>query len=275
MGIKILEGERLSRVWDRIFLRQTFRLFKFSLKNRYRNTWAGFVWVLLQPILQFGVQAFAFKFIVKIEQENYLIFLLSGLLPWIFITSSIEMSATSFIHQAHVFRSIVISPVSFIVSQVLDNFVVLVIGLAVGLLCFFLFFGETVVARDELSRLASPALILAALFPLIVFTTGVSVTFATFQVFFRDLRFVLSFGLQSLYFITPVLFPVRFVPEAYRWVLDLNPVHHMIRPFREALFGTFQEFAMAYAASWMVALLAATLGWGVWRMRGNEVILRV
>ena len=68
-----------------------------EMKGRYRNTWAGFIWVIINPILMFSVQALVFKHILRLNMERYYLFLLGGLLPWIFISSTLNMTCNAFI----------------------------------------------------------------------------------------------------------------------------------------------------------------------------------
>ena len=75
-----------------IFSRQLISLTLANMKARYRKTFAGFLWVILNPIILYSVQSVVFRKILKIELPDYSLFLLGGLLPWIFITSTLEMS---------------------------------------------------------------------------------------------------------------------------------------------------------------------------------------
>lgn len=217
-------------------------------------------------MVQFGLQAYAFKYVVRIQQDDYLIFLLSGLLPWIFIASSIEMCATVFIHQAPVFKSIVINPVSFVVAQVVDNFLVLVIGLLIG--------GSVLTGFSTVSILKL-ILLIPALIPIFIFTVSVAVLVAVYQVFFRDLRFVIAFAISSLYFVTPVIYPIDFVPAADRWIFAFNPIHQMILPFRSALFASEQIYAIDLACTMGISICFAALAALVWRRHANEVVFYV
>src|SRR5665647_1643549 len=81
-----------------------------SLKSRYRKTWAGFVWVILNPLLMFGVQSLVFKRFLGLQIPDYYLFLLGGLLPWIFMSSTIQMGTPIFVTQAQLLRSFKINP---------------------------------------------------------------------------------------------------------------------------------------------------------------------
>src|SRR3954465_5069767 len=105
----------------RIFVRQSRALTAANLKSRYRRTIAGFLWVVLNPLIQFGVQSAIFRHVLKIQVNNYLIFLLSGLLPWIFITQSMDMCTSLFVTSGNVLKSFRLNPLVLLTAQLLDN----------------------------------------------------------------------------------------------------------------------------------------------------------
>ena len=76
----------------KIFIRQLISLTFANMKARYRKTLAGFIWVILNPIILYSVQSIVFRKILKIDVPDYSLFLMGGLLPWIFITNTLEMS---------------------------------------------------------------------------------------------------------------------------------------------------------------------------------------
>ena len=103
--------------------RQSLKMTSANLKTRYRGTWSGALWVFLNPMLMFGAQSYAFHFILKINIDKYPLYLLTGLLPWTFITSSAEMSTSSLVANGRFLKSFPVSPVVIIFSQIVDNFI--------------------------------------------------------------------------------------------------------------------------------------------------------
>lgn len=249
-----------------VIARHTWNLFVFSVKNRYRNTFAGLLWVILQPLITFGIQAYAFKFVIHVDHQNYLMFLLSGLLPWVFLSTTLEMNVGSFINNSFLFKAITVDPLAFLVSQALDNLMIFLLSLCLA--------GVFLAVIQEMNwmglLLAFPAMI-----SLFIFTTGLAILFATFQVFLRDLRYVLTFAMSSMYFATPILYPITFVPIEHRKFFELNPFHIMIRPFREALFGEPSIFYSSLAGSFTLALVVFILAAMLYKLRRNEIVLNV
>ena len=116
-----------------IACRQVLALTRANLKCRYRKTFAGFLWVVLHPLTTFGVQALVFGHFLKIDVQNYFLFLVSGLVPWIFISQTLEMSASIFVNSGQMIKSYPPSPLIYLATQVADNLINFVAGFVIAL----------------------------------------------------------------------------------------------------------------------------------------------
>lgn len=238
-----------------------------SMKARYRQTFAGFVWVLLNPLIQFGVQSLVFKQFLKLNIPNYSLFLLSGLLPWIFINSTISMGTSLFIGQSHLLRSFKISPMVIISSQIMDNFFNFFASVLIILIPLFF--------SSDLPFLHVIALPLAFI-PLLITTASLTITLAITNVFFRDTAFVVGFVMNLLFFLTPVFYPPEMVPETYQWMIQFNPFMYIIEPFRNIFVGlSWEEFSISLLKGMGVSLLSVTLTFLTWRRKQNAFYFRI
>lgn len=238
-----------------------------NMKARYRKTVAGFMWVVLNPLLQFIVQCAVFQWVLKIEMPRYAAFLLSGLLPWLFISQSLEMCTSLFVTNGRILRCAppTMKPWIFIASQVLENAVsfvatmVIVIGVA-----------------SALSQIYFKSIWLFpfALAPLLLGVFSASWILATLQVFFRDIRFLVSFGLQILFFLTPVFYPEQLLPQAARTALLFNPFYHLLNPFRAILYEP-NHLAFSFECSWISALVLFFVAHLVWARQRKNIPLYV
>ena len=212
---------------------QVWELTVASLKSRYRKTFAGFLWVVLNPLMMFGVQSLVFKTFMKIQVPDYHLFLLGGLLPWIFFSSTIQMGTPIFVTQSHLLRSFKINPMVILGSQVLDNFINFSASFLLILLPFYISNG-----RDLSTLLLLPI----ALIPLLVGTLSLCITLSTVNVFFRDTNFVMGFVLNLLFYITPVFYPKDFIPENWIWIANINPAIYLLEPFRSVIYFNGDHF---------------------------------
>jgi len=237
-----------------------------KMEARYRKTFMGFFWVLLNPILTFGVQSFVFKLVLNINVPNYLLFLLSGLLPWIFIVQSVEMTSSIFTSHYQVLRSFKVSPMIFLFAQILDNFInfILAFLLLLGILAFFFPFSLK-------ALVLLPILILM----LLVGVSGPCLLFSTFHVFYRDTKFVVEFVMGMAFFLTPIFYPKHFIPIQYQKFIYLNPIFNLIEPFQLTLHEglNFAQLLWPFARGFLVGLFFLFLSMSFWRAKRNEFYL--
>jgi ABC-type polysaccharide/polyol phosphate export permease len=230
-----------------------------SVKARYRRTFAGFIWVLMNPLLQFGVQSLVFKQFLKLQIPNYYLFLLGGLLPWIFITTTIGMGTPIFVSQSHLLRSFKISPMVILASQILDNFFNFLISVALILTPFY------VMSDQPLYNILAVPI---AIIPLILTTAALTVILAILNVFYRDINFVIGFVISILFFLTPVFYPRDYVPEHFRWIIDWNFLVYIIEPFRTLFVApSWEEFFLSVVKGLGVSAGMIVLAWWTWRRR--------
>jgi lipopolysaccharide transport system permease protein len=233
-----------------------------SLKSRYRKTWAGFIWVILNPLLMFGVQSLVFRKIMKIAVADYYLFLLGGLLPWIFLTSTIQMGTPVFVNQGQLLKSFKINPWVVLGAQVLDCFINFLVSFFIIILPFYL-------TSDK--SIFSLLLLPVAFLPLFVATLSMTIALSILNVFHRDINFVVGFIFSLLFFLTPIFYPKEYVPEEFQLMVLLNPLVHLIEPFRliihtnssENFLGTFLKSAITASALAGIAII-------VWKKKQND-----
>ena len=248
----------------RIVFNQTRALTKASLKSRYRNTWSGYLWVILNPLLIYSVQSYAFQHILKLNVVNYPIYLALGILPWIFIVSTVEMSVGIFINNGRLLKSYKINPVVFMLSQLIDNFINF-FSASLIVLALLAFFNHLEILKF--------ILLIFPLISLFIFVGSFSFFCSLVQVFFRDLRFILSFLFQILFFITPIFYPEELIPDAVRTVHQVNIFSILLRPFQ--LFSTndfmLDTFMLLLLKSFAVSILFFVGSLLLWKRKKNEL----
>lgn len=185
-----------------------------ELKARYRGTFFGFLWSFLNPLIAMLTYVLLFSVYMKVQMENYSVFLLSGMLPWMWFSSAVTESSNSIIANGGLIKKIAlpteIFPFVYVASNLLNFLfsipvlmillVVLNVKMGAGLLFF-------------------PVLALIQY----VFTFGVALTVASVTVKFRDCIYLIPNVIQIWYFLTPIMYPVTVIPEKYDFLLKYNP----------------------------------------------------
>ncbi len=245
-----------SRLWSPIDPAELWRyrdllwiLAKRDIQVRYKQTALGAIWALLQPLVTMGVMSLVLgRFLGAAQMVGdipYPLFLLAGLLPWMFFAASVTAASTSLVGNAAMVQKVyfprLIVPLAALGAPMIDALV------AFGALVLMVVVYQ------------SPTNIEVLLLPLIALTllliaAGIGIALAALTVSYRDFRFVVPFALQVWFFITPVILPARVVPTQWRWLLNLNPLAGVISAFRAAALGTGIDYA-----AWGVSVVAGLL----------------
>lgn len=201
------------------------------------------------------------------DMPDYFLFLLGGLLPWIFLTSTVQMGTPVFVAQAHLLRSFKINPWVVLGAQVMDSFFNFLVTFLLVLLPLYLWSDKSI-----LTLLLLPV----ALIPLLIGTLTVTITLSILNVFYRDINFVMGFIFSLLFFLTPIFYPREYVPADYQWMIDFNPFFYFIVPFRVLLYtndviALFPVFVKSIGVCGLCTLLAIF----VWKKKQNEFYRRL
>jgi lipopolysaccharide transport system permease protein len=220
-----------------------------DVKVRYKQTVLGIAWAVLQPFLTMVVFTALFGRLAHVpsDGEPYAIFSYAALLPWNFFNNAVTNSSNSLVGNANLiskvyFPRLVIPGAA--VGAALVDFAIAATILFLMMAAYGLAFTPRLFMFPVLTLLAT------------VVALGIGTWMSALNVKYRDVRYALPFALQVWMFLTPIIYPLSFVPAAWRWVLQLNPLSGIIEGFRDAVFGRpFDWTALAGSASLAIVLL--------------------
>jgi ABC-2 type transport system permease protein len=225
-----------------------------DLKVKYKGTALGFFWSLLNPLLMMIVYALVFSVIVRFQVERYPVFLLAGLLPWNAFTTMITAASTSVIANANLVRRVRF-PLEFLpLTSVLSGLVNLLLSLGI-LLIFALAFRQP---------LGPPLLVLPLLLVLqTLFTTGVCLILSALLVYFRDIEYLVTVGLTTLFFLTPVIYRLDFLGGSrLATFVKVNPLTWLIVSYQDIWHENRwpnPRYLLAFAVTSVLLLLVGRL----------------
>lgn len=197
-----------------------------GFKAKYKNSFLGIFWSLLNPLLNVLVFAVIFTFVLKIPVKDYPLYLLCAIFPWNFFHSALTNSAVSIVEDSHFVKNTSF-PVEMIPLAVIAvNFVNFVIDLVI-LLALLAAMGKAASAWIFLPAIAAVELALAC---------GIGVFSAGAFVLFRDVNFILTFFLRLFFYFVPVIYTLDLVPERLRFLYLFNPLAVLIDQFTRVLF---------------------------------------
>ena len=227
-----------------------------DLRVRYKQTIFGIGWVFLQPIMTALLYSLLFGLIARMPSEGvpYPIFLLTALLPWLFVSRLVAEGATS------------VAANGALVGKIYFPRLVLPLTVAGSLLVDLLVgFGVALVAMAMFGYF--PGIRILALPAIIVFAaaSGLSVALilAPLDVNYRDIRMLIPFATQMVMFVSPILYSATVVPEGLRWLFDLNPIAVIANSVRWSLLSHGEPPGVDTILI-STGLVASLLALGVW-----------
>jgi len=195
-----------------------------EIKARYKRAVFGFLWVILNPVLQMLIIGLIFSFFIKIP--NYFLFLFTGLLPWTFFSMSLSKATPSIVYERTLLQKAKFPIEAIPISIILSNFLHMVVSLL--LLILLLFFINKLVFLQIL-------IIIPTLTWLLALTIGISLLTATLQVRFRDINFFIQTLLILWFYATPILYNLSLIPSRLHFLFALNPLTSIFELFHFSL----------------------------------------
>ena len=236
------------------------------LKNRYKRSMLGILWMLLNPLLQTIVLAVAFGALFKSALPHYPIYLLSGLLAWSFMTQTTQYAMAVMAGGGGLLKRIYIPRATYIVAVVgngLINCLVSILPLALIILVFRHPFG------------ASWWFLPFSITILTVFTLGLALLLSTASVFFTDSIDIYQIVVQAGFFLTPIMYPPAVLPESLRGWLLLNPFYVLIELFRIPIYANTVPDPGLIAGAVILAVGTLLAGWIVFSNKADQLAYRL
>jgi ABC-type polysaccharide/polyol phosphate export permease len=240
-------GTNLAELWRyRDLLRN---LVARDLRIKYKGSTIGFAWSLLHPLMLTAVYTLAFRYVLAIRIEHFPVFLLSGLLPWMFFSGALSQATGSVADNGVLVRKVafprLVLPLGAIVAQFVQFLLMFAVVIPVGLLSG---------TRASSALLALPPIVALQL----VFTAGLGLLTATAYVYFRDTRHLLDVALQVWFWVTPIVYSIALVPPAFARALRLNPMTLFVTTYQRIILeGAWPPFSTVAALAGISLAVAA------------------
>jgi lipopolysaccharide transport system permease protein len=248
---------RLGELWR---ARDLIMLFVWrDFVSIYKQTILGPLWYIIQPLLTTVVFTFIFGSVAKLPTDGLppFLFYMSGTVVWAYFSSCITNTSNTFINNSNLFGKVYFPrlavPVSILISSLIAFGIQFVFFL--GFMGYFTLAGT--VLHPNLWILLTPVLILI----MAGLGLGFGIIISSLTTKYRDLRFLVSFGVTLLMYATPVILPISSFPVRFRWIVLANPMTPIVETFRYAYLGGAGSVNLpdlAYSFGFMV--VAVVLG---------------
>ena len=206
-----------------------WELVKKGIKLKYRRSYLGILWSLLEPLLTMIVLTIVFGTILGTRTKEFSVYILCGRLLYNFYSTSTKSSLTSIRRNAAMIKKVYVPKYLYTLSSILYNYIIFLISLIV-----------LVVVAAVLNVRPTKYIIQApvALILVLMLSIGCSFILATLGVFFRDMEYLWSVALMLIMYMCAIFYqPEKLLDSSFCWLLKLNPLYCIIDIFRAAVFG--------------------------------------
>lgn len=217
-----------------------------DLKAERARTYLGILWWIIEPITSMLIYYFVFKTILKRGTEDFVPFLLIGIVTWRWFASTVQFGSSAIIRNKGLIQQAPVHALVYPVIAVIENTVKFAVALSV-LLTFLWIYGFGV----QIHYLMLPALLFVEL--LVIF--AVMLPLAAIVPFLPDIRNGIPHVMRLGFYSSAVLYPPERIPERWRWVLDYNPMAIIIQSAREILM--YGRWPVMWAQLLVAAILSA------------------
>lgn len=222
-----------------------------SLKAKYKNPALGFLWLFLVPFFMMVIYAFVFSKILKVRVVNYAfsMFLITGIVPWQFFSSSVLSCTTCILDNGSLIKKVYFPREIIPISVILMNLITFLATLIVILILLPIF-----KIKYSFFIFTLPFLITFETF----FTLGLAFIFSSLYVRFRDLKYIMEILFLAWFYLTPIIYPLTLVadmPNIFFKIYTLNPFTGIIALYRIALLGGYVETLPSELGLWNIVIV--------------------
>lgn len=268
-----MNHEELSKEWDltiepqgnlfHLNLRDVWRyrdllglLVKRDFTAFYKQTILGPLWFFIQPLFTTITFVFVFGNLAGLSTDGLPqpLFYMLGIVAWNYFAECVTKTSTVFKDNANIFGKVyfprLIMPLSIVVSNL--------VKLGVQLLMFLILLIYFVIRKDYVPNFSSYTLLVPVyLIIMAALGLGVGMIISAMTTKYRDLSFLVTFGIQLFMYATPVIYPISSAPSEYKWLIEINPMTSILEGIRFSTLGvgSFSFVSLFYTIIFTTAVL--------------------
>ncbi len=199
-----------------------------DLRGKYKGSVLGFLWTFINPLCQMIVYTIVFSVIVRNDLEKFYVYMIVGMVPWLFFDTSLRQGAGCIRYQGDMIKKIYFPREVLPLSCVTSNFVNM-------LFCFIIVFAVLFISGIGISLKAIIFL------PLIMgieylLALGFTLIVAAGTVYFKDLEHITTVVLMAWIYGTPIMYSMKIIPDNVKWLFRANPMTSVIEAFHNILY---------------------------------------
>ena len=227
---------------------------KKEFRGKYKNSFLGVLWSFLNPLCQLLIYALVFPFILRVDVDNYTMFLVVALIPWTFFNMTVIQSAASVVANGGIIKKVYfpreILPISVATSNLLNFFI------TSGLVLIALLISGIGITS---SILVLPFVILMQY----ILQLGLAFILSAITVFVRDVEYIMNIFVMLMFYMCPIVYSSDMIPSNILPLFKLNPMFHIIGYYREILYfqriPDFSDMLLLFVVSIIILVVGYKL----------------
>lgn len=257
--------QRLRNSWQyRDLLKQ---LVSRDIKLKYRRSFLGYLWSVLNPLLIMVVMTIVFSTMFSRNIENFPVYLFTGQVMFNFMNTSTHQAISSITGNAALLKKTYVPKYIFTVSKITS-----------GMVDFFFSLGALLIVMVVTRARFTPYILLFPFvaFQLYLFCIGLGMFLAQANVFFRDIQYIYNAVTTAWLYLTPIFYPIESLPDQVRWIVKhLNPMYFYVGQFRDLVYYGQMPGPLIMLAGWTAAILMMIIGIKSFLKTQNNFILYI
>ena len=244
-----------------------FQLVEKDIKLKYRRSFLGYLWSILNPLMIMGIMVLVFSSMFRFDIENYPVYLIIGQTCFTFLTEATNQAIWSITGNAALLKKTYVPKYIFTFAKVTSSCVNLIFSLG-AMVIVFIFCR----IQFDWTFLFIPMILLELYF----FCLGIGLLLAATNVFFRDIQYIYSAITTAWMYLTPIFYPLEQLPDNLQWLIKhLNPMYFYVEQFRDVVLNQHIPGHLLFGAGIGAAVLVMLLGSYVFIKNKDKFILYI
>ncbi len=242
-------------------LHYKFLMFLFVRRDfvsQYKQTILGPLWLVVQPLFTTGIYTVIFGSLAKIPTDGVPqpVFYMAGITLWNYFSSCVSGTSSVFVSNSGIFGKVYFPRLTVPLTSIITKLYTFLVQLVLFLIVFGVYLAKGANVHPNLFLLMVPFLLAHSA----LLGMAVGLWSSALTVKYRDLSYLISFGMSLWMWATPIVYPLSFVPQKYRALIYLNPVAPIVEIFRYGFTGAGGFPVASYALSVFVTATLLFVG---------------
>ncbi len=237
-----------------------------DFKTKYKRSVLGMLWSFLNPLLTMSVQYLVFSYLFKSDIENFVVYLLTGIVCYNFFNEATNMCLMSIVGNSTLISKVYVPKYIYPFSRSLSSCINLLLALIPLFAC-------CIITKTPITW--AILIIPFVLLMLFLLSYGIGLILATLMVFFRDTQFLWGIVTMILMYLTPIFYPETIIPDRFMAIYKLNPLYHILRFMRSILIDGVSLEPKAYLICAALCIIPFIVGVIIFRKNEDKFVLNI